>query len=164
MRPKVLKFWTPLFPMQEILKMLHYDALTYPSENQLPPDTKEKKKSHRKNVPGPESHINYLSLVPYDDLEPEDYKSAADLIEMEVERLKQNTDHGNFDYDHIVDEVSQQLVFMPSSAKWTRNSLSSRKDRLDSCEVRLSTNKSIIGRVFWRFFFGNSGFFEKKLS
>jgi len=132
---------------QETLKMLHYDALYYPSFNQIPPDPKDKKAARtRKHIPGPDTHMNYLQLVPYADIEPEEYQQAADLIEMEVERLKACTDHGNYDYSHIVDEVGQQLMFLPTGSKWTRNSLCSRKDRLDSCELRLTTNKQIMTR------------------
>ena len=138
-------FVTPSPFMQEMLKMLHYDALHYPSDNQIPPDTKTNKK--RKLIPGPETHANFLKLVPYEELEPEDYQEAADLIEMETERLKACTDHGQYDYSHIVNEVSNQLIFLPSQSNWTRNSVASRKERLESCEVRLSTNKAIMTRL-----------------
>merc|ERR1712066_49894 len=82
--------------------------------------------------------------MPYEDISVEEYKSAKELIEMESERLKAVSDHGEFDYNHITHEIRQQLLFIPNHQRWTRTSLASRRDRLDSCQTRLETNKNIM--------------------
>ena len=82
--------------------------------------------------------------MPYEDISVEEYKSAKELIEMESERLKAVSDHGEFDYNHITNEIRQQLLFIPNHQRWTRTSLASRRDRLDSCQTRLETNKNIM--------------------
>lgn len=127
---------------QEMIKMMHYDALYYPSDNQIPADSKARTK--RKGIVGPETHQAYLRHMPYEDISVDEYKAAKDLIEMESERLKAVSDHGEFDYQHITDECRQQLLFLPKNQRWTRTSLASRRDRLDSCQTRLETNKNIM--------------------
>ena len=84
------------------------------------------------------------SPMPYEDISIEEHISAQELIEMESERLKAVSDHGEFDYKHITDECRQQLLFIPNHQRWTRTALASRRDRLDSCQTRLETNKNIM--------------------
>jgi len=127
---------------QEMVKMMHYDALYYPGDNQIPSDAKARNK--RKGIVGPEVHQSYLTHMPYEDISIEEHVSAQELIEMESERLKAVSDHGEYDYKHITDECRQQLLFIPNHQRWTRTSLASRRDRLDSCQTRLETNKNIM--------------------
>merc|ERR1712142_532795 len=127
---------------QEMIKMLHYDALYYPSDNQIPPEGKSRKRT----IPGPESHKEFLDAIPYEEIDQEQYNNAKDLIQLELERLKACTDHGKFSYEHITTECNDQLVLLPQLNKWTKTSIASRRDMLDSSQLRLKTNKAIMTR------------------
>jgi len=142
---------------QEMLKMMHYDALNYPCDNQVV-STDAKGRTKRKGILPPAAHEKYLKAVPYEDITPEEYASAKDLINEEMERLKAVSDHGEFDYTHVHTECRDQLLFLPSQTRWTRNSIATRRDKLESNQVRLETNKNMMTKQAKQ-----AAKFEKKL-
>jgi pre-mRNA-splicing factor CDC5/CEF1 len=120
---------------QEMITMLHYDALNDPVSATGP----QKK----------QQHINYLDSHRYDEVSVEERENAAKLLKAEMQVVKNGMAHGDLSqesYDQVWQECLSQVLYLPSQNRYTRASLASKKDRIESCEKRLEQNRKIMAR------------------
>nr|CAG4651645.1 EOG090X02CC [Triops cancriformis] len=122
---------------QEMIVMLHYDALRNPDE--------------REGVKGVDSSTRqaYLETHPYEDVSLENLEQAKALLAAEMEVVKTGMGHGDLGLDsycQVWDECLSQVLYLPSQNRYTRASLASKKDRLESVEQKLETNRGHMAR------------------
>jgi len=116
---------------EEMLVLLHYDAVNNPPANA----------SIRREF------VNYLSSHPYEEFSPDDLKSARELLDAEMSVVKKTMRHGetNLDvYSQVWDECYSQVLFLPSRNRFTRANAASRKDRIESAEQKLELNRNLM--------------------
>uniref|UniRef100_A0A336LTJ0 CSON004489 protein n=1 Tax=Culicoides sonorensis TaxID=179676 RepID=A0A336LTJ0_CULSO len=118
---------------QEMITMLHYDALHDP----VPLINPNKKTT---NAP----HLQYLEQNPYRQVNPDDMETAKKLLEEEMQTVKIGMAHGDLSlesYTQVWEECLSQVLFLPSQNRYTRANLASKKDRIESAEKRLEQNR-----------------------
>lgn len=118
---------------QEMITMLHYDALHDP----VPSFNPNKKQT---NAP----HLQYLEHSPYRPSDPEAMKVAREMLEDEMQIVKLGMAHGDLSlesYTQVWEECLSQVLFLPSQNRYTRANLASKKDRIESAEKRLEQNR-----------------------
>ncbi|XP_063771276.1 cell division cycle 5-like protein [Pseudophryne corroboree] len=125
---------------KEIITMLHYDSLHNPYGDGAG--------SKKGKVPGLAStnteHVAYLEQTPYDKFSKEELKHAEDLLQQEMEVVKQGMGHGDLSidaYNQVWEECYSQVLYLPGQGRYTRANLASKKDRIDSLEKRLEINR-----------------------
>ena len=117
---------------REMIVMLHYDALHSPVVSS--------KKTTQESV-----HADYLVTHPYREYQEEELEKARELLRKEMQVVKQGMNHGEltFDaYNQVWEECLAQVLFLPSQSRFTRASLASKKDRIESLEKRLDQNRA----------------------
>merc|ERR1712072_894436 len=90
------------------------------------------------------SHRQYLDKHPYQRFNDEDIESAKQLLNDEMEVVKQGMGHGDLSleaYTQVWEECLAQVLFLPSQNRYTRANLASKKDRIESLEKRLEQNR-----------------------
>lgn len=120
---------------QEMLVLLHYDAVNNPPANSS------------MNVSRQREFNSYLSTHPYEEFSNEDLKSARELLESEMAVVKKTMRHGetNLDvYSQVWDECYSQVLFLPSKSRFTRANAATRKDRIESAEQKLELNRNLM--------------------
>ncbi|RNA45152.1 cell division cycle 5 [Brachionus plicatilis] len=123
---------------QEMLSMLHYDAVKNPSGNQC---AGPKGQSRPANV---DKHLNYLRENGYDEFSVEEMERADALLRKEVSEVKRLMSHGELTaeaYQQVWEECYGQVLYVPNGNRFTRASVASRRDRIESCEKRLEVNR-----------------------
>lgn len=118
---------------QEMITMLHYDALHDP----VPSFNPNKKTT---NAP----HLQYLEHNPYRPSDAEAMKVAKELLEEEMQIVKLGMAHGDLSlesYTQVWEECLSQVLYLPSQNRYTRANLASKKDRIESAEKRLEQNR-----------------------
>lgn len=131
---------TPLQHAEELLKqemvtMLHYDAL------RDPPPGVDKKRAVQLQA----SHLAYLVQHPYEEFSSEELDAAKLEMKKEMEVVKAGMGHGELSmdaYTQVWEECLAQVLFLPGQNRYTRANLASKKDRLESAEKRLEQNRS----------------------
>lgn len=131
---------TPLQHAEELLKqemvtMLHYDAL------RDPPPGVDKKRAVQLQA----SHLAYLEQHPYEEFSSEELDAAKLEMKKEMEVVKAGMGHGELSmdaYTQVWEECLAQVLFLPGQNRYTRANLASKKDRLESAEKRLEQNRS----------------------
>ncbi|ODM92351.1 Cell division cycle 5-like protein [Orchesella cincta] len=124
---------------EEIVIMLHHDALVAPAENQVV----TKGKTGMSSVFNQAQHLDYLEEHPYQEFSEEEMAQAKQLLEVEMEVVKKGMGHElSFQmYEKVWDECLSQMLFLPTQNKFTRVSLASKKERIESLEKELETNR-----------------------
>lgn len=120
---------------QEMVTMLHYDAL------RDPPPGVDKKRAVQLQA----SHLAYLEQHPYEEFSSEDLEAAKLEMKKEMEVVKGGMGHGDLSmdaYTQVWEECLAQVLFLPGQNRYTRANLASKKDRLESAEKRLEQNRS----------------------
>lgn len=117
---------------QEMTTMLHYDAYHDPvaGSNQAPQKRQQ--------------HLSYLEAHPYDEVSVEEREIAAKMLKQEMNIVKGGMAHGDLSqesYAQVWQECLSQVLYLPSQNRYTRASLASKKDRIESCEKRLELNR-----------------------
>ncbi|XP_041462209.1 cell division cycle 5-like protein [Lytechinus variegatus] len=151
LRPKDLE--TPITELQkaeemikvEMITMLHYDALKNPVGDQ--PGMKKGDKPTSKTNPA--AHAAYLEHHPYHQYEEEDMKKANELLKAEMEVVKTGMAHGDLPkeaYTQVWEECLGQVLYIPSKNKYTRANMASKKDRIESAEKKLESNRGVMTR------------------
>ncbi|XP_026274832.1 cell division cycle 5-like protein [Frankliniella occidentalis] len=115
---------------KEMVTMLHYDA-AYPIPGQ----------SHNEN---PASHLTYLDQHSYDTFSQDALDEAKSLLHEEMETVKNGMGHGEVSveaYSQVWQECLSQVLYMPNQGRYTRASLATKKERLESLEKRLEQNR-----------------------
>ncbi|XP_069831984.1 cell division cycle 5-like protein [Dendropsophus ebraccatus] len=125
---------------KEMITMLHYDSLHNPYG-----DYAGGKKS---KVPGSAStsaeHVAFLEHNPYDKFTEDDLQHAEDLLQQDMEVVKQGMGHGDLSldaYNQVWEECYSQVLYLPGQGRYTRANLASKKDRIESLEKRLEVNR-----------------------
>jgi len=125
----------------EMLTMMHYDSIRNPIAT-----VAEKSGSSRKAV---ESSHNFLANHPYNEYSESNLQHAHGLLADEMEKVKVGMGHGDLTmeaYTQVWEECLSQVLFVPSQNKYTRASLASKKDRIESLTRQLETNRSHMTR------------------
>lgn len=115
---------------KEMVVMLHYDA-AYPVPG----------KSHTEN---PSRHLAFLEQNSYGTYSEEELVEAKKLLHDEIEVVKNGMGHGEVSYEaysQVWQECLSQVLYMPSQGRYTRATLASKKERLESLEKRLEQNR-----------------------
>lgn len=117
---------------QEMMTMLHYDAFNdpVPGSNTAPQKRQQ--------------HVSYLDSHPYDEVSVEERENAAKMLKQEMQVVKSGMAHGDLSqesYAQVWQECLSQVLYLPSQNRYTRASLASKKDRIESCEKRLEQNR-----------------------
>lgn len=135
---------------QEMVTMLHYDALHDPV-----------------TVGGLQQKRNLSSLAAfleqnsYDDFNPKDLTVAQSMLKEEMQHVKNGMGHGELSlesYSQVWQECLSQVLYLPSQNRYTRANLASKKDRIESSEKKLEQNRKHMAKEAKR-----CGKIEKKL-
>lgn len=119
---------------QEMVTMLHYDALNDPVNI---PGAQSKKQST--NI-----HTAYLENHPYHRYSVRDLEEAKLSLKEEMQNVKIGMAHGDLSlesYSQVWQECLAQVLYLPSQNRYTRANLASKKDRLESAEKKLEQNR-----------------------
>ncbi|GBN28248.1 Cell division cycle 5-like protein, partial [Araneus ventricosus] len=124
---------------QEMLVMMHHDALKHPPQI---PGAGKKPQQPRSNVA---HHASYLERHPYLEYDEDDVQEASQLLKEEMEVVKKGMGHGDLSleaYTQVWEECLAQVLFLPTQNRYTRANLASKKDRIESLEKRLEQNRN----------------------
>ncbi|UJR33245.1 hypothetical protein I4U23_020700 [Adineta vaga] len=119
---------------QEMLILLHYDAVNNPPAN----NTMNRHKDFSV----------YLDTHPYEHFTDGDLAAARALLEAEVNVVKKTMGHGDINvdvYSKVWDECYSQVLYLPSKNRFTRANAASKKDRIESAEQKLELNRDFMG-------------------
>ncbi len=120
---------------QEMITMLNYDALNDP----VPGSSVQKR----------QQLVNYLESHSYDDVSLTEREKASEMLKKEMQIVKTGMAHGDLSqesYTQVWQECLSQVLFLPSQNRYTRASLASKKDRIESAEKRLDQNRKQMGK------------------
>merc|ERR1719500_1587475 len=90
------------------------------------------------------THRNYLDKHQWREYSKEDMEEAKGLLEAEMEVVKTGMQHGDLSldaYTQVWEECLAQVLYLPGQQRYTRANLASKKDRIESLEKRLETNR-----------------------
>lgn len=135
---------------QEMITMLHYDALHDPVTALVP--TKKATSA---------IHLQYLEQTPYRKHVSDELHSAKQFLQEEMQVVKAGMAHGEISLDtycQVWEECLSQVLYLPSQNRYTRANLASKKDRIESAEKKLEQNRKHMAREAKR-----CGKIEKKL-
>lgn len=116
---------------EEMLVMLHHDALTNPTDEQAVKSTGE--------------HASFLSVHKFDQVTEEEMNESDSLLREEMQLVKERMEHGAITsqaYASVWEECLSQVLHIPSQGKIVRANVASKKDRIDNLERRLELNRS----------------------
>ena len=68
---------------------------------------------------------------------------ASELLQQEMVLVKERMGHGDLSldaYSQVWDQCYAQVLFVPSQSRFTRASLASKKERIESLEKRLDVS------------------------
>lgn len=120
---------------QEMVTMLHYDALNDPVA--IPGLGQPKKQTS--NI-----HAAYLENHPYRQYTKRELEEAKLMLKEEMQNVKIGMAHGDLSiesYSQVWQECLAQVLYLPSQNRYTRANLASKKDRLESAEKKLEQNR-----------------------
>ena len=136
---------------REMLVMLHHDAAHSPTWSQCGvPAASNAKRSALATGPVArplqmDKHQHFLREHTHDKFSLEEMAEARALLEREVPAVRKHMGHaeqlGDDAFGQVWDECYAQLLFVPSTSRFTRTSVASRKDKIESCEKRLEVNR-----------------------
>lgn len=124
---------------QEMITMLHYDALNDPVTIGGVTAAPQKKLQH----------ANYIDSHRYDEVSLVDKEIAANLLKQEMQAVKNGMAHGDLSiesYAQVWQECLSQVLYLPSQNRYTRANLASKKDRIESFDKRLEQNRKHMAR------------------
>jgi len=119
----------------EMVKMLHYDGLLDPPEVGI----------DKKSVSSTAVHAQFLKDNPLENIEKNRLEQASELLQQEMLLVKERMGHGDLSleaYCQVWDQCYAQVLFLPTQSRFTRASLASKKERIESLEKRLEMNRS----------------------
>lgn len=126
---------------QEMITMLHYDAMLNPvtlRANMFP-----------KKTPSLHQIQCYLDQNPYDEFVEEELNQAQKLLQNEMKIVKNGMSHGDLsleNYSQVWQECLGQVLYLPSQNRYTRANLASKKDRFETTERKLEQNRKHMAR------------------
>lgn len=119
---------------QEMISMLHYDAMLNPvvsGNNQV-----DKKRLQQAQ--------DYVKQNVYAHFEDDQLEDAKEMLESEMQVVKHGMAHGDLsleNYSQVWEECLSQVLYLPNQNRYTRANLASKKDRLESAERQLEQNR-----------------------
>lgn len=125
---------------REMLVMMHHDALETPTLQQQGLGSKK----GERGIVGEDAHRAYLERHPYREYSKEELDEAKRMLEAEMDVVKAGMQHGELPldaYTQVWEECLSQVLFLPSQQRYTRASMASKKDRIESMEKRLDNNR-----------------------
>merc|ERR1711997_1282419 len=133
---------------REMIVMMHHDCIETPTPAQMGEGSSGKKKKSNmddgRSILNEANHRAYLDKHPYQRFDDDDIAAANDLLEEEMEAVKQGMAHGELSleaYTQVWEECLSQVLFLPTQNRYTRANLASKKDRIESLEKRLEQNR-----------------------
>ncbi|KAK7108189.1 cell division cycle 5-like protein [Littorina saxatilis] len=130
---------------EEMLTMMHYDALYSPTPQQLGIAPGSKKPPGQKGAVNQAQHLAFLEQNPYSKFEDKDIEQAKEMLQKEMQVVKEGMGHGELSIDsfsQVWEECYAQVLFLPAQNRYIRASLASKKDRIQSLEKRLENNRN----------------------
>ena len=127
---------------REMMVMMHHDCLESPTLSQQ--GGADKAKKGERGIVNESSHRTYLDRHPYKEYSQEEVGEAAKLLEAEMEVVAGGMQHGDLSldaYTQVWEECLAQVLYLPGQQRYTRANLASKKDRIESHEKRLETNR-----------------------
>lgn len=134
---------------KEMLIMLNYDSLKNPTLAQCGLSSNYKKPPNVQLKPLNEpKYESFLRLNKYEEFTEDELNSAKHLLEVEVPQIKELMGHDlTFDgYTQVWDECYAQVLYIPNQNRFTRASVASRKEKIESLEKRLEMNRSLMAK------------------
>lgn len=130
---------------EEMLVMLHNDAIDTPTLNQcgVPAGAKKPANAALKTL-NLDRHQQYLRSHPYESFSLEELNEAKELLEKEIPLIAKAMGHGELTkeaYAQVWEECYAQVIYVPSANRFTRASVTSRKDKIESYEKKLEANR-----------------------
>ncbi|XP_055306572.1 cell division cycle 5-like protein [Sitodiplosis mosellana] len=138
---------------QEMITMLHYDAMLNPVAYRTNAPTKKTFSAQQLQ--------SYLEQNPYDEFENEELRNSKDSLNAEMVVVKNGMAHGDLsleNYSQVWQECLSQVLYLPSQNRYTRANLASKKDRFEAAERRLEQNRKHMAKEAKR-----CGKIEKKM-
>lgn len=138
---------------QEMITMLHYDAMQNP--------VAQRTAIPLKKVLSLQQLQAYLEQNSYDEFEEDELSQAENLLKKEMKVVKAGMAHGDLsleNYSHVWQECLSQVLYLPNQNRYTRANLASKKDRLEATERKLEQNRKHMAKEAKR-----CGKIEKKL-
>jgi len=131
---------------EEMLVMLHHDVITDPTLNQcgIPAGSKKPAKMANLKPLCLDKHRNYLKEKGYERFSPDEIENAKKLVEKETPVIRKVMGHGELTseaYAQVWEECYSQVLYIPSSNRFTSASVTSRKDKIESYEKKLEINR-----------------------
>jgi len=131
---------------EEMLIMLHHDVITDPTLNQCGIPAGSKRPATMANLKPLflEKHKNYLREKGYERFSPDEIQHAKKTLEKEIPIVKKAMGHGeltNEAFAQVWEECYSQVLYIPSSNRFTRASVTNRKDKIESYEKKLEINR-----------------------
>merc|ERR1719221_872454 len=123
--------------------MLHHDCLECPTLAQQGGADRAKKGD--RGILNEATHRNYLDKHQWREYSKEDMEEAKGLLEQEMEVVAVGMQHGDLSleaYTQVWEECLGQVLYLPGQQRYTRAHLASKKDRIESLEKQLETNRS----------------------
>ncbi|XP_071506962.1 cell division cycle 5-like protein [Diadema antillarum] len=130
---------------EEMITMLHYDSLKNPVGEQGGA-RKGEKPAPKAN---PAVHVAFLEQNPYHQYDETEMAKARELLQGEMEVVKAGMAHGDLPqeaYTQVWEECLSQVLYIPSKNRYTRANAASKKDRIESAEKKLETNRGVMTR------------------
>ncbi|CAG5131481.1 unnamed protein product, partial [Candidula unifasciata] len=121
---------------QEVLIMLYHDAVVTPTDGS---------KGSGPQKASQASYLAYLDKNPYIEVDPGDMNKAEELLQKEMQVVKEGMGHGELSQDtfaQVWEECYSQVLFLPGQNRYTRANLASKKERIESLEKRLENNRN----------------------
>ena len=122
---------------QEMLVMLHHDALKNPTIDQLSKPVSS------------DVHSSFLARNPYQEVNLDDLEKADELLKEEASLVKKKMAHGDIgldSYTTVWEECLSQVLFLKQQGKVVRSSHASKKDQKDALERKLECNRASMGK------------------
>merc|ERR1712025_190953 len=132
---------------REMILMLHHDCLETPTLSQQ--GGADRAKKGERGIVNEASHRTYLDRHPYKEYSKEEMDEAAAMLEKEMEVVSSGMQHGDLSLDayaQVWEECLAQVLYLPGQQRYTRANLASKKDRIESLEKRLETNRGHMTR------------------
>jgi pre-mRNA-splicing factor CDC5/CEF1 len=93
--------------------------------------------------------LAYLKQRPYDTFEAEALVKASEVLDQEMAYVKQKMGHGDLSlesYAQVWEQCYSQVLFLRSQNRFTRASLASKKERIESLDKQLEVNRGHMSR------------------
>jgi pre-mRNA-splicing factor CDC5/CEF1 len=131
---------------REMLTMLHHDALYDPAMSQcgIPAGTKKPTNGNHLKAINHEKHRAHLKENGYNRFSLDELAVANSLIEKEIPVVRKVMGHGELTseaFAQVWEECYAQVLYVPSTNRFTRASVTSRKDKIESYEKKLEINR-----------------------